>query len=166
VEMGCLHGGTTAFVATLCRMRGIQRGFWVYDTFCGFPEIVDGRDVPEFAEVMFKDADVGFVRSYLRRVTRRRATVVEGDIRETLASSRPESVALLLVDCDIASFAMGCMDHVWPLLSEGHVIMVDDVDESETAQFPGMFRRFVPMLLGRGYRQVGVSGGLRAYSLV
>lgn len=112
-------------------------GFLAFDSFTGLPELrpedrLDGYDV--FRQGQFSDTSVDEVRRRLRKAGHDPDEVefLEGWFEETLPTARvrdrlaAEGVAIVHLDCDLASSALACLTALTPHLRDGCVILYDD----------------------------------------
>lgn len=128
VEFGCNKGLTAAFLSSLAPGRAL----WVYDSFQGFPENSDGHRTGDLActeeEVRktFTDAGVPI------------PDIVPGFFSKINPPlDLPYRIAFAHIDCDLFSSTFNALHHVWPRMSPGGVIVVDDYGDT---RFPGVRR--------------------------
>lgn len=143
VECGVGPGGSMMAVAQTLVRRGVSdRDLVLFDTFTGMtePTVAD-------VEVMGDSAIEGIKRPYRRSdhplhvhpdLERVRANMtltgypaerihyVVGAIEETLPDGAPDEVALLRLDTDWYETTRVEMEHLYPRLSPGGVLIVDD----------------------------------------
>ena len=148
VECGVWRGGSMAAVArTLGHMRAVNRRLWMYDTYEGMsaPSYVDvdflGRPAAKMMEAEKaisknpNDANSIWCRSPLEGV---RQTMVEtgypmskirfvkGMVEQTLSEHKPDKVALLRLDTDWYESTKCELEHLFPRLVPGAVLIIDD----------------------------------------
>lgn len=132
VECGVWRGGNIIMARKLCPFRVC----WLYDTFTGMtlpdaeidkhragkvrtPESWLGKSAVSVAEVRaYLDENGALDDSKLR--------FVEGDVVETLEAVRPERIALLRLDTDWHASTAAELKWLYPLLSPGGILIVDD----------------------------------------
>lgn len=131
VECGVFMGGGIFAAAEWALAAGMSaRRFFLYDTFCGFPEgtapetdfqgnVLRMYPHPRFLEI---------AREVLARSSwpQDRFVFVEGDVARTLQDTRPERIALLRLDTDDYASTRVELERLYPLLSPGGVLMIDD----------------------------------------
>jgi O-methyltransferase len=144
VECGLAKGGSAMAMAyTLLDLGVSDRDFYLYDTFEGMPEpeaIDRGR---------YGEAAASSWRKYRRRSKHRgwiehgidevranlaltgypetRLHFVKGKVEDTLPMSAPEgAIALLRLDTDWHSSTKAELDHLFPKLVRGGIVIVDD----------------------------------------
>lgn len=141
VECGVWRGGCAmALAGALFDAEDrVPRTLWLYDTFAGMTtpgaedRTVDGHaaadvlarlrpDDPRRAcgrdEVHANLLATGWPETRLR--------LVEGPVEETLPHTRPDRIALLRLDTDWYASTRAELEHLWPRLVPGGVLLVDD----------------------------------------
>lgn len=143
VECGVWRGGSSMLVAlTLGGLGDSARRLWLYDTFQGMssPTSQDidpmGRSMadewdrhegrvgdPVFAyspldEVRENMASTGFPRAQIK--------YVRGKVEETIPGEVPDQIALLRLDTDWYESTRHELEHLWPRLVSGGVLIIDD----------------------------------------
>jgi O-methyltransferase len=144
VECGVWRGGSVMLIAlTLLRLGCTDRCLWLYDTFDGVtPPSGDdihetsGRPASEILAQREKTADDPFWAVAPRTVVERnlrgtgypaaRCRYVEGDVLSTLPADAPPRIALLRLDTDWHSSTRHELDHLYPRVARGGVLIVDD----------------------------------------
>lgn len=143
VECGVWRGGSMAAAARTLRQEGcLDHHIYLFDTFQGMPQPAE-RDInwegekaldiyrrkpganghsdwcyashEEVAKVM---ADTGYDLSKVH--------LVQGRVEETLPTQAPERIALLRLDTDFYESTMHELTHLFPRLSRGGIIIIDD----------------------------------------
>jgi O-methyltransferase len=143
VECGVWRGGSTMVAAHALRGIGdTGRELWLYDTFTGMPE-PSGADVDFMGRAAadhLADADAGpddlvVARASLAEVRQNLGTTgypharlrfVPGLVEDTIPGEMPERIALLRLDTDWESSTRHELEHLWPRLEIGGVLIVDD----------------------------------------
>ena len=144
VECGVWRGGSSMMAALTFKQAGDrERTMWLYDTFEGMPEptledapnAIEGADVhDEWARNEAADhndwcyAPLDEVRANMRSVgvDGDRLQLVKGKVEETIPATIPERIALLRLDTDWYESTKHELDHLYPLLSPGGVLIIDD----------------------------------------
>lgn len=142
VECGVWKGGSSMLSALVLRRLGDEdRSIYLYDTFEGMSEPGD-RDVsfrgdsamPKWARLHAGDANE-WCYSPLEEVEtnmlstgidRERLRFVKGKVEDTLPATTPDRIALLRLDTDWYESTYHELRHLFPLLSRGGVLIVDD----------------------------------------
>ncbi|HEX8174955.1 MAG TPA: TylF/MycF/NovP-related O-methyltransferase [Pyrinomonadaceae bacterium] len=144
VECGVWRGGSLMLMAYTLLSRGCtNRMIWLYDTFDGVTSPTDddvqemsGRPAREILGEHERTQDDPFwgiapralVESNLRRTgyPMHRFRFVEGDVLKTIPAEAPERLAILRLDTDWYKSTRHELEHLYPRLSPGGVLIVDD----------------------------------------
>ncbi len=145
VECGVWRGGSCLLMAlTLEKYKKQRRKIFLYDTFTGMTEPTDndriasnGKSVIEkWNEDLegekdnFKSWIVGLdeVKNNIQKAgcSDDIFVYVKGDVRETLKVTKPGSISLLRLDTDWYESTAAELKYLYPLLSEGGVLLIDD----------------------------------------
>lgn len=144
VECGVWRGGSVMAIAQeLQAQHVLDRKIWLYDTFAGMTapttkdveaatgtsaadmlrntEAGDGNNVWCIAN----RADVE-VNVYSTGLPPDNFNFVEGDVTETLLTSRPNSISLLRLDTDWYESTRASLEALYPLVSPGGICILDD----------------------------------------
>ncbi len=169
VECGVWRGGSAMLAAHVLRERGdSDRRVWLYDTFEGMtaptekdvdPEgLIDTREIwarsqkgdhNEWCYASLEDvrrnmASTGFPDS--------RTVYVKGKVEETLPKQTPDRIALLRLDTDWHASTAAELGHLYPKLSPGGVLLVDDYGQwkgQREAVDEYLAQQRAPLLLAR-----------------
>ena len=128
VHTGILSG---AVMAWLDFARQVPRKFFLFDTWTGIPiEQMSDAERRLGAEKMnrkYQNGDevhAGVVRKFARWPN---AVIVRGRIPDSLAPLKEsKGIAYASIDLNIAEAEMGAIDIIWPLMTPGGVILLDD----------------------------------------
>jgi hypothetical protein len=149
VECGVWRGGTMMAIAeTLSRIGATARELWLYDTFEGMTEPTD-RDVAlgglAAAPKWHAERAAGrrWIFATLDEVRRNlaqsgypseRTHYVVGDVASTIPAQMPDQVALLRLDTDWYESTLHELTHLYPRLSPGGILIIDDYGYWEGAR--------------------------------
>jgi O-methyltransferase len=128
VECGVHTGITSRAVANYVAFERQDRRFWLVDTFAGIP--IEQTSGPEQAEkIRDKNARLYFdcyeaVRTYFARY--QNVTVVRGRVPEILPEVLADRVSYLHIDMNLAHPEVAALEHFWPRLTVGAVVVFDD----------------------------------------
>lgn len=144
VECGVYRGGSMMAAALTHLEQGAPtRTLWLYDTFAGMPAPTE-RDVAllsgqpaatKYSRLRRRDGGSDWDRATEEEVAQNiRSTgypmesvrMVPGMVEETLVKSRPDRIALLRLDTDWYTSTLVTMEHLFPLLVPGGILIVDD----------------------------------------
>jgi hypothetical protein len=144
VECGVWRGGSVMLMAlALLELERSDRTIWLFDTFTGMtppsPEDIQemsGRAATEILAERERSADDPFwgVASRAHVEENLHATgypmsrfrVVEGDVMTTIPLETPVRIALLRLDTDWYATTRHEMEQLYPRLSPGGVLIIDD----------------------------------------
>jgi hypothetical protein len=137
VECGVYRGGGLCLVLeTLVQLGATDREIVVFDTFDGFP---DGtQDMAISGDVLTRDA---WVTKDFQAVTeanidrtgypRSKIELVRGPVETTVPGRAPAAIALLHLDTDYYESTLHELTHLWPRVSRGGVLIIDDYGHFE-----------------------------------
>ena len=141
VECGVWRGGSMLAVAlVLLRVNGVRR-LWLYDTFSGMtpPGAEDkdfqGRSAAEWLRTEDPETSRFWGKSSLNDVQAAIAETgypmelvefVVGPVETTIPSRLPREIALLRLDTDWFSSTYHELIHLWPRLTIGGILIIDD----------------------------------------
>ena len=135
--------------ASFCRFRKLgrlfhpdhTRRFIGFDVFGKFPAATYGPDKAELERQWAVDGDQGISRSNLQQLLDEQGLannvdLIEGDIRETvpryLSENKQMSLAIVNIDLDLYEPTKVALEHLFPLIVRGGVVILDDYEG-----FPG-----------------------------
>ncbi len=138
VECGVWRGGSVMLIAlTLARLGDTGRTLWLYDTFAGMtpPQEIDVQTMsgrPARA-VLDEDAANGPFRGIAAREIAEKnlrgypnVRFIEGDVLSTIPSFAPPAIALLRLDTDWYASTRHELEHLYPRVTAGGVLIIDD----------------------------------------
>ena len=144
VECGVAKGGSMMAIAyTLLELGVRDRDLWLYDTFEGMPE-PDQYDLGRFGEPAHRswakrrdgeghstwiNHGIDEVRAHLAltRYPEQKLHFIPGRVEDTLPdSSPPGAIALLRLDTDWYASTRAELDHLYPKLVRGGILIIDD----------------------------------------
>ena len=152
-ECGVWRGGSMMAVAlTLLRLGVTDRDLYLFDTFNGMPpptdddrrSLYDGYSPMKHWRRQQKEGNlntwhyVPAERVYAALASTgyppARLHLVEGRVEDTLPAAAPDQLALLRLDTDWYEGTRHEMEHLYPRLSAGGVLLVDDYGHYEGAR--------------------------------
>ena len=146
VECGVWQGGNLVIAGLMRKRLGFDRQIWAFDTFAGMtpPTAADFKPAEDL-DVGKKFADLNHddhnewclasqdevLRNFESRVGNRDLRTVKGPVEETLARAEnlPDRIAILRLDTDFYDSTRVEMEVLYPRLSKGGVLIVDDYGE-------------------------------------
>jgi O-methyltransferase len=137
VECGVWRGGSSMAAAlTLLRHGADDRRLWLYDTFGRMPAPGDrdrdyaGREVAGHEASMLGEAGLSLadVQAAMRSTgyPAEQVRYVAGRVEETIPETAPAEIALLRLDTDWYASTRHELEHLYPRLVSGGVLIIDD----------------------------------------
>lgn len=128
VELGCYVGTTSLFLARILQAQASERRLYLYDSFAGLPEKVPEDDSP--AGLQFQQGELAASKKDLiKRFRQERLslpTIKKAWFSELTAGDMPPHIAFAFLDGDYYESIQDSLRLVWPRLSAGGCIVVDD----------------------------------------
>lgn len=148
VECGVWRGGSMLAVArTLLAAGDTSRDLYLFDTFTTMPRPgpedfdVYGRHVSEYHDVNVAHPYHSYlpldtVRAVMEEsgYPKERLHFVQGMVEDTIPASAPATIALLRLDTDLYVSTAHEMEHLYPRVSPGGVLLVDDYGDFQGAK--------------------------------
>jgi hypothetical protein len=142
VECGVWSGGSMLLAAlALMHFGDTSRRIFLYDTFAGNPrpDAIDARwdglpALPTWERFQQDGRNwcYGGTRDHVRGVVSSsgypadKFVFVEGKVEDTIPATRPEQISLLRLDTDLYSSTHHELVHLYPLLTPGGILIIDD----------------------------------------
>ncbi|MDP4511938.1 TylF/MycF/NovP-related O-methyltransferase [Nonomuraea turcica] len=140
VECGVWRGGSMQAVAlTLDSMNAAdQRHLWLFDTFEGMPPpqdvdvaVQDGRSASEYRKQYGESwcaASLSDVKERFKDLSIPDSHIhyIQGRVEESIPVHSPEAIALLRLDTDWYESTLHELEHLYPKLTPGGVLILDD----------------------------------------
>ncbi|MDQ2623207.1 MAG: TylF/MycF family methyltransferase [Actinomycetota bacterium] len=143
LECGVWRGGSSMLAAIALQGLGDrERDLWLFDTFEGMSTpsehdvSIDGSKMTEvWDQIEGQTSDPVFAYGSLEEVRRNMASTgypeerlhfVKGKVEETIPGDLPGKIALLRLDTDWYESTRHELEHLWPLLVPGGVLIIDD----------------------------------------
>jgi len=151
VECGIWKGGSIMTIAKTLNNLGISdREIYLFDTFEGMtkPTEVDIAHTGIPASELFEKARIDDNSSYLSRAeldevksnvfstgyNKNKFHFVKGKVEDTLPTKAPSKIALLRLDTDLYESTHHELVHLFPLISSGGVLLIDDYGHMQGAK--------------------------------
>lgn len=152
VECGVWRGGSSMLIALTLLSRGAgHREIYLFDTFEGMSEpgpfdkdvdglhattLMEGARGPEIATLVKAAAPEDGVREVMESTgyDMRLVRFVRGDVCHTLARTQTLRIALLRLDTDFYDNTMAELQHLYPRLAQGGILIIDDYGHWEGAR--------------------------------
>jgi O-methyltransferase len=148
VECGVWRGGSSLMMALELHARGAAeegRNLYLFDTFAGMsePDANDGvaaqrkwrqRQRTHHNEWCFASEDEVRRNVATSGIAEDRIRTVVGKVEETIPAEAPDSIAILRLDTDWYESTRHELEHLYPRLSPGGVLIIDDYGHWEGAR--------------------------------
>lgn len=126
VEFGCYVGTTSVHAQRF--LQGTERNLWVYDSFAGLPEKTQADMSP--AGEQFKAGELNatkaqFIRNF-KQAHLPLPYIKKGWFSDVSPNDLPEKISLAFLDGDYYYSVHDPLKLIWPRLSPGAVVLVDD----------------------------------------
>lgn len=142
VECGIAAGSNFAQMIKACQDLNQNRLFWGYDSFEGIPFAgakdtsqpgLPNIDKSKLDKLESSGITVHEIRGVIANLEKwgvysENVKLVKGWFQDTLPKIRPESIAILRLDGDLYSSTMVCLEHLYPLISNGGLVLIDDYE--------------------------------------
>jgi len=133
IEAGAWRGGATIFMRAVLKAHGVtDRAVWVADSFEGLPPpniekypADEGMNLHLYAALSVSVENVK--RNFARfGLLDDQVKFLEGWFKDTLPDSPIEKLSVLRIDADLYESTMDALVHLYPRLSPGGYVIIDD----------------------------------------
>lgn len=124
VEFGCFEGLTSCFLQSVL---GTDWTLVVFDSFQGDDELgpEDTGLHPFYGKGKFQSNE-HVVRQNFEVRGIRQPDIVMGNVLSTVPDNLPPSIAFAMLDLDMYTPTMHVLEHIYPRLSKGAIVVIDD----------------------------------------
>lgn len=129
IETGVLRGGACIFMRAILKAYGVSdRKVWVADSFQGFPPFEPGPGRLDYTGYNMSAVPRPVVEENFKRyhLLDQQVEFLAGWFSDTLPSAPIEKLAILRLDGDIYPSTMDALRNLYPKLSPGGYVIVDD----------------------------------------
>ncbi len=128
VEFGCYTGTASLFIARMLHALAPDRTFHVYDSFEGLPE--KSVEDQSAAGEQFKRGELAaskreFITNF-KKANLKLPIIHKGWFSDVQSKDLPEQIAFAFLDGDYYNSVLVPLRQIWPLLSPGAVVIIDD----------------------------------------
>jgi len=142
VELGVGPGSFLVYCNTWLAAEGVPKAYWGYDSFAGFPSIHE-KDLQGLLPHRDRRMQPGVYSGYGRRrmdrlVSRygfRAVHLVEGDLKTTVWSERPNQISFLYIDCDLYEGYKAGLEALFDRITPGGAVLFDEYERVK--EWPG-----------------------------
>ena len=129
-EIGCSVGGTACLASALVRKYAPSKHYICYDTFRGFVQEQMNADIlrgtPGGVRHSYADNSYQLVRKILDLHHCQEVRLVAGDITKIPEDQLSDRYSVVLLDVDLSEPTYVGLQRIYPRLSNGGIILVDD----------------------------------------
>ncbi|MBS0627894.1 MAG: TylF/MycF family methyltransferase [Verrucomicrobia bacterium] len=133
IETGVWRGGATILMRAILKAYGDQdRRVWVADSFAGLPP-PNADKYPcdaqlDLSKIPYLSVSLSQVKDNFKKydLLDNQVVFLEGFFSKTLPSAPIEQIALLRLDGDLYESTMDALIHLYPKLSVGGFVIIDD----------------------------------------
>jgi O-methyltransferase len=137
VELGCYEGTAALFFQRLLNEHNSDKGLYLYDSFAGLPPKV-AQDQSGVGE-QFKEGELLASKQKLvqhfKHAGLRVPLIKKAWFNELTEADLPAEIAFAFLDGDFYESILDSLKLIWPKLTEGAVVLVDDY---QTESLPGV----------------------------
>jgi len=133
VELGCLSGRTAAMLGKTLQEAGDDRTLFLYDSFEGLPQPDEDDGPILLIPENFKTPKEGVAERF-QELGLRQPNIIPGWFCDTLPDQLPEVIAFAHVDGDIYRSIQESLNAIYPRLSPGAVVVVDDYCDDDLSR--------------------------------
>jgi O-methyltransferase len=133
IETGVWRGGSVIFMRALLKANGVtDRTVWVADSFAGLPKPDPGKYPADSGDVHYLISDLAVsleqVQSHFRvfNLLDDQVRFLKGWFKDTLPTAPIKKLAVARLDGDIYESTMDGLTHLYPKLSAGGYLIIDD----------------------------------------
>jgi hypothetical protein len=147
VEVGCNLAGTAIVASRMLDRLGATKRYVCYDTFGGFTTEQFASDraagTPQRDRHAFSANSKSLVEKILRQHAAVRVELVQGDITKLPEDVFPNKISVCLLDVDLSEPTYVALSRLYPKLSEGGVIVIDDCPTGSSWKARLGYQRFM-----------------------
>ena len=135
VELGCCYGNTACVMRRILDDFGSDKEHHVFDSFEGLPEITeDDSGIDEdFSKVDFKVDEKELVNTFAK-FNLKLPFIHKGWFKDTLPYKLPQTICFAHLDGDLYSSIKESLEGIYPRLSKGAIVVIDDYCDPELVQ--------------------------------
>jgi O-methyltransferase len=138
IETGVWRGGASIFMAAVLKAYGdTERKLWVADSFQGLPKPEKNAHALDVTDPLYKFDDLAVpldkVKENFRKygVLSDQVRFLPGWFQDTLPTAPIDALAILRLDGDMYDSTMVALESLYPKLSAGGYVIVDDYSALE-----------------------------------
>lgn len=131
IECGSARCGTTVLMAMYLKERGIRKKILACDLFGGGLDLEElrlerSKGLTSAKDNAFTYNSFDYAKNKIQRLhVAENIVLMKGLFKETLPTIQSD-ICLGLIDCDLGPSIAYCLESIWPRLSPGGVLLIDD----------------------------------------
>jgi predicted O-methyltransferase YrrM len=151
LEIGCAAGNTTCFLYRHLEVANINKDYWCVDTFSGFTpqDIAYEREQRGKKGCDFSGFRVNSLRAFKYTLALNGCHRVKAIQTDVTRYSFTGTFSFCLLDVDLYRPTIAALKSLWPRLSNGAIIVVDDCLPNQ--MFDGAFQAYVEFVREKGF---------------
>lgn len=167
-ELGCYNGTAALVLQKTVRTLNPEKELHLYDSFEGLPESSNKDEPTEYEKGSCKTTKEDLISKFAA-FDEPLPVIHEGWFKEVLPDELPEQICFAHLDGDLYRSIMCGLQHVYPRLTKGGVVVIDDycdpdLLESDKSQveneiLPGVRRAVTDFLSSRPETVRGIPAG-------
>lgn len=130
LEIGCNICGTSTLGYQMLQKLASKREYYCIDTFGGFVADQFQKDMsigtPATKQSAFSNNDVSLARKVLQLHKSENVKLIQADIVKVSEDQLPDNISVCLLDVDLYEPILAGLEKVYPRLSKGGIILIDD----------------------------------------
>jgi O-methyltransferase len=141
VETGVWRGGASIFMRGVLMAYGVKdRTVWAADSFEGLPRPDAGRYPADRGSLLHAESYLAVSLEQVKINFRRygllddQVRFLKGWFRDTLPKAPVDQIAVLRLDGDLYESTLDALKHLYPKVSSGGYVIVDDYYSNETCR--------------------------------
>lgn len=141
VETGVWRGGAAIYMRGVLMAYGVKdRTVWAADSFEGLPRPDAGRYPADKGNILYAESYLAVSLEQVKINFRRygllddQVRFLKGWFRDTLPNAPIDHIAVLRLDGDLYESTMEGLMHLYPRLSRGGYVIIDDYYSNETCR--------------------------------
>jgi O-methyltransferase len=140
VDLGCHEGTSSILIQKVLKKMNSVKSLHIFDSFKGLPEL-DKKDAGAILKKGALNASKLNLIKNFRRFDLKLPIIHEGWFKDTLPKKLPDKICFAHLDGDLYQSILISLDYIYPKLSKGAVVIIDDYCEPSKQlknYFPGV----------------------------
>jgi len=141
IETGVWRGGATIFMRAMLKAYGVDdRVVWVADSFDGCPKPDVEKCPDDTGDILYTSRELAISIEKVRENFRKyglldgQVRFLKGWFKDTLPNAPIKKIALMRLDGDMYESTMDALTSLYPKLSIGGYVIIDDYGAMETCK--------------------------------